>query len=51
MILTIALLCSIIGGVVGYAIARCVVGKWVSNLVLEKLQDVIDDFEYTSRKD
>ena len=51
MILTIALLCSIIGGVVGYAIARYVVGKWISNLVLEKLQDVIDDFEYTNRKD
>ena len=51
MILTIALLCSIIGGVVGYVIARYVVGKWISNLVLEKLQDVIDDFEYTNRKD
>ena len=51
MILTIALLCSIIGGVVGYVIARYVVGKWISNLVLEKLQDVIDDFEYTDRKD
>ena len=51
MILTIALLCSIIGGVVGYVIARYVVGKWISNLILEKLQDVIDDFEYTDRKD
>lgn len=51
MILTIALLCSIVGGVVGYVIARYVVGKWISNLILEKLQDVIDDFEYTSRKD
>jgi membrane protein YqaA with SNARE-associated domain len=51
MILTIALLCSIIGGVVGYVIARCVVGKWISSLVLEKLQGVIDDFEYTNRKD
>ena len=45
MILTIALLCSIVGGVVGYVIARYVVGKWISNLVLEKLQGVIDDFE------
>ena len=51
MILIIALLCSIIGGVVGYTISRYVVGKWISNLVLEKLQDVIDDFEYTNRKD
>ncbi len=51
MILTIALLCSIIGGVVGYVIARYVVGKWISNLILEKLQDVINDFEYTNRKD
>ena len=51
MILTIALLCSIIGVVVGYVIARYVVGKWISSLVLEKLQDVIDDFEYTNRKD
>lgn len=50
MILTIALLCSIIGGVVGYVIARYVVGKWISNLVLEKLQDVINDFEYTNRE-
>lgn len=49
MILTIVLLCSIIGGVVGYIIARYIVGKWASNLVLEKLQDVIDDFEYTNR--
>ena len=51
MILTIALLCSIVGGVVGYTIARYVVGKWISNLVLEKLQDVIDDFGYTNLKD
>lgn len=51
MILTIALLCSIIGGVVGYTIARYVVSKWISNLILEKFQDVIDDFEYTNRKD
>ena len=51
MILTIALLCSIIGGVVGYVIARYVVGKWISNIVLEKLQDAIDDFDYTNRKD
>lgn len=51
MILTIALLCSIVGCVVGYVIARYVVGKWISNLVLEKLQDVIDDFEYTDHKD
>ena len=45
----IALLSSIIGGVVARTIARCVVGKWICNLVLEKLQDVIDDFECTSR--
>ena len=51
MILTIALLCSTIGGVVGYVIARYVVGKWISNLILEKLQDAINDFEYTNRKD
>lgn len=51
MILTIALLCSIIGGVVGYVIARYVVGKWISNLVLGKLQGAIDDFECTDRKD
>ena len=44
-------LCSIIGGVVGYVIARYVVGKWISSLILEKLQDAINDFEYTSRKD
>lgn len=51
MILTIALICLIIGVFVGYLIARYIVGKWVSNLVLEKLQEVVDDFEYTNRKD
>lgn len=51
MILIVALLCSIIGGVVGYVIARYVVGKWISNLILEKFQDVINDFEYTNCKD